>query len=401
MPHAEGALLTGTNRLTAWLTSHWIAATVLTLVVLTTFLGLLAIFWRGTGEKLDPQSQIGILWVKPVGSEQAYAGNEACRTCHAHEFQLYNASPHAHTVRAIPSGEVLPEFGSKDTISDDVNGITYSVQKNDGKNQIVAQTGPKIEVGDARWAFGAGTQARTYLDQNGLNFLELRYSYYPPADMWNFTPGDGPGQGFHQALGITYDPMQMAACFGCHSTVLTGTRKGLDIAHSILNVGCESCHGPCRSHVESAASFMAKAGGSPLTHASLITPAKQSGPEIMQLCDTCHRFPVKVSNENTASEPELARFAGVALPRSRCFIASAGKLSCVTCHDPHQSTKQQRESSFELKCMSCHTAPHGTACARGEKSGCVGCHMPLEQIARKLPMSFHNHWIRRDPIGNG
>ncbi|MBV9470903.1 MAG: hypothetical protein JO316_09180 [Abitibacteriaceae bacterium] len=387
------------QRLKQLLLRNKLVASTITLLTLL----LVALYWSGVFDAPDPQGQVGAGWIKPVGSEVAYVGNATCQPCHPHEFQLYNASPHSRTVQMIPVGQERPEFVAAQTVRDDRNGILYSVRKGAGQNQIVATTGATSETDTARWIFGSGNHAWTYLSQHGPQFRQLKITYYPPSRTWNFTPGSGPGEGTAEALGDAYTPVQAAACFGCHSTVLTGTRKSLDLEHSRLNVGCESCHGPGRSHVESvqggATANGTTANGSQAAEAALVTPPLHNGPQIMQLCGLCHRMPVASGHENALGETLLARFPGVALVRSRCFTASAGKLSCITCHNPHESTKEQQLSSFEAKCLSCHTAPHGKPCARGETTNCITCHMPEEAIARKIPLRFHNHWIRKNPFG--
>lgn len=380
-----------------WINEHRPVAAASVLAMVTLVLAVVAVLRKPPVEKIDPQEQIGLKWIKAEGSEAAYAGNGACRACHAHEYEQYHASPHSRTVKAIVQGDERPEFATKQTITDDLHGVTYTLMKGGGKNQVLAASGSETHPAAARWAFGSGTQAWTYLAQNGPKFLQLRVSYYPPVGEWNFTPGSGPGTPFHNILGDPYTSGEAAACFGCHSTVLIGTRQQLDLGHSILNVGCESCHGPCRSHVDSMSGVAA--GASRTAQNAAILPPKYDGLQTMNLCGNCHRIPVAVSDEQAASQSQLARFPGAALPRSRCFIASAGKLSCVTCHDPHQSTRAQTEVSFDAKCISCHSAPHGATCARGELSRCVSCHMPVETIARRLSLRFHNHWIRRDPLG--
>lgn len=349
---------------------------------------------------VDPQTQIGLRWLKPIGSEMAYVGNNACQECHESEFKFYMASPHAHTVQEILPGQVRPEFKSKQIVADPLHRVLYRVGRKAGQNMLGAVSGPTPELVAARWALGSGTHAQTYLAQQGANFTQLRLTYYPTIKQWNFTPGSGPGDPFHTDLGDPYTSAQAAACFGCHSTVLIGSQQQLDLAHSMLNVGCESCHGPGRSHVESVTGTGAAANA---TSDTIIKPPTHTGAEIMQLCGACHRVPGSDSDAAPPtgvqiSEPILARFPGIALPRSRCFIASADKLSCVTCHNPHESTHQQTLASFERKCMSCHTSPHGTPCARKMQSNCVSCHMPEEAIARRLPLRFHNHWIRKFPV---
>jgi len=376
-----------------WIKNHRAAAIAAALAAATVALAVIAFVSRKPGETLNPQQQIGVKWIKPPGSEADYAGSEACKSCHIKEYQEYHASPHSHTLKQIVNGDERPEFALKQTVMDDRNNVRYSVAKGGGKNQEVAATPSGSQAAAARWAFGSGAQAFTYLAQNGPKFLQLRVSYYPPVNEWNFTPGSGPGTPFHSALGDPYNSTEAAACFGCHSTALIGTRKSLDLAHSVMNVGCESCHGPCRTHVNQSRRSV------DLPLEKRIKPPLNNGPAAMDLCGSCHRLTVAVADENMASSAQLARFPGQALPRSRCFRESAGRLSCVTCHNPHESTSDQGLASFESKCISCHTAPHGSPCARGETFGCIKCHMPEEKIAARLSLKFHNHWIRRNPLG--
>lgn len=391
--HVLQGVRDSTSNALRWLCGHKLPAAAAGAVAIV----LGGLYWNGTFDRPDPQEQIGLRWLKPVGTESAYAGSAACQACHPTEFAHYSASPHSHTVHMIPPGQELPEFGSTQTVMDERSGVVYSVRKSGGKNEVVASAEGESEAATAQWIFGSGTHAQTYLAQDGNDFQQLRITYYPAVRTWNFTPGSALGAPFHQALGDDYSAGQAAACFGCHSTVLTGSRKALDLEHSHLNVGCESCHGPCRRHIESVNA--GGAGGTQGTQDAIVMPPTYSGPQIMQLCGSCHRVPVDVKDQNAMGESLLPRFPGVALPRSRCFIASAGKLSCVTCHDPHRSTRQQQLTSFERKCLDCHSAPHGTTCPRGMKSGCVNCHMPAQFIARKLPLRFHNHWIRKNPFG--
>ncbi len=338
---------------------------------------------------LDPQGQIGVRWIKPPGTETAYIGDEACRSCHPSEFKAHALSSHAHTLIPVLTDQKRSEFTSSQTVIDPINSVQYSLRQTKGKNQMVAVTNSTTEAATARWAFGSGKDAWTFLAQHDSKFLQLRISYYPAIKAWNFTPGSGPSS-FHERLGDPYSAVQAAACFGCHSTVVVGTQENLDLPHSRINVGCRSCHGPSRSHVEAANKAKANKG------TPNVIPPLDDGPKIMQLCGQCHRIPVAVSDANVSMK-QLARFPGEALPRSRCFIESGDKLSCVTCHNPHQNTKSQGISSFEAACTNCHSAPAGKACTIGKKTGCIDCHMPIQSISARLPLSFHNHWIRKNP----
>jgi len=290
-------------------------------------------------------------------------------------------------VRKIAPKERRAEFKHPQTVPDPVRGVEYSVRAAQGSDQMVVRRGARSLTETPRWLFGSGTHAWTYLSETKSGFLELRLSFYPRTREWNFTPGQGPQVDIRQPLGQSYSPAEAASCFGCHSTVLVGTPEQLDLRRSILNVGCESCHGPSQRHVDAATSAVSSA-------AEVARPPKVTGVAVMDLCGKCHREPFQAPQGQPTDEAQLPRFPGIALARSRCFTESEGKLTCTTCHDPHEPAPKTA-TAYDPKCKGCHTPPHNSACAAGKVTNCVTCHLPEQSIARKLPLRFHNHWIRR------
>ena len=100
--------------------------------------------------------------------------------------------------------------------------------------------------------------------------------------------------------------------------------------------------------------------------------------EMNRLCARCHG---KASID--PAHDVLARFQPWSLERSRCFIESKGRLSCATCHDPHDNARTDA-GFYEARCISCHS-PAGRAgklasrlCPVNRSSGCVSCHMPKD-----------------------
>lgn len=239
------------------------------------------------------------------------------------------------------------------------------------------------------WLFGSGTHAKTYVAEGPERYIELRLSYYPPVKKWNLTPGQARIDPALTALGQVYTPLGIASCFGCHSTVLVGTPEKLDYERSILNVGCESCHGGGKAHVESA---LALSRGEKL--ASLLKPETPRGERVMELCGSCHRSLENFQEGDPLLESQLARFPGAALMRSGCYTKSPpGEMNCSTCHNPHQRASKDPRA-YDPSCAKCHTPAAKNLCKAGKTELCVTCHMPKQRIARKLPLEFHNHWIK-------
>jgi hypothetical protein len=88
-----------------------------------------------------------------------------------------------------------------------------------------------------------------------------------------------------------------------------------------------------------------------------------------------------------------------AMKASRCFRASGGKLSCLTCHDPHvEPAGLQAVSYYRAKCLTCHTnascrLPLNIRAAKTPANDCAGCHMPKRDVAIISHSALTNHRI--------
>ncbi|HEX3583094.1 MAG TPA: tetratricopeptide repeat protein, partial [Thermoanaerobaculia bacterium] len=70
------------------------------------------------------------------------------------------------------------------------------------------------------------------------------------------------------------------------------------------------------------------------------------------------------------------------LEQSRCFRESGGKLSCLSCHDPHKKT-----ADVKPVCMSCHAKAHRAS------EDCVACHMPKHRTQDVVHVVMTDHRI--------
>lgn len=170
----------------------------------------------------------------------------------------------------------------------------------------------------------------------------------------------------------------------------------------IPSVTCERCHGPGRAHVEAAR----RGTGAE----DLSMPMGLEGWTVqsqLKLCGSCHRHPSWVPPERlNANDPGLARFQPIGLSQSRCFKETEGKLSCVTCHDPHARSSAD-PAHYERVCLSCHDMPgkirieesgqeshlaQPAVCPVSPATGCIACHMPGVDSGQHV--LFTDHWIR-------
>lgn len=91
-----------------------------------------------------------------------------------------------------------------------------------------------------------------------------------------------------------------------------------------------------------------------------------------------------------------------AMQASRCFRESDGKLSCLTCHDPHVQPRGDVSAYFRPKCLTCHNEqscklPLGTRQQQTPADDCIGCHMPKRAVATISHSALTNHRIPARP----
>jgi hypothetical protein len=178
------------------------------------------------------------------------------------------------------------------------------------------------------------------------------------------------------------------SCFVCHSTNLVHKGEQALPEQSRFNVGCERCHGPGRDHVAAAR----KRNGKPT---GVWRYGGVSADTVMRLCGECHRQPGAIPADQLDTAPEVARFAGTALAASKCYQRSQGRLSCLSCHNPHQTVSTDH-AAYDRVCRSCHTgkAEKQKVCPVNQTSGCASCHMPARHMPDPQEVKFHSHYIK-------
>jgi tetratricopeptide (TPR) repeat protein len=135
-----------------------------------------------------------------------------------------------------------------------------------------------------------------------------------------------------------------------------------------------------------------KSSGAPGT---IENPKQLTAGELNEFCGACHRKPPEAGEETDWSNAWNTRHEPDYLSHSACFRKSAGKLSCLTCHDPH-APLNRAASEYDKRCSTCHQGVrHQTALA---SRACVDCHMP--QVPTSAQLHFTNHWIGIYERGN-
>jgi predicted CXXCH cytochrome family protein len=193
-------------------------------------------------------------------------------------------------------------------------------------------------------------------------------------------------------------------------------------------IDCQRCHGPGQRHLEAAG----KPGAKPdEIRAAIVNPARLSPEREMEVCLQCHlettsrllphsiarldRGPfsyvpgqalagVRLSFDRAPGKNtdfEIAH-AAYRLRQSQCFLKSASRLRCTTCHDPHDIPRGEAAvNHYNSVCRGCHPPAAEPIAAHAGGANCVGCHMPRRRTddAVHIVMTDHNI-VRRPPAGD-
>lgn len=196
-------------------------------------------------------------------------------------------------------------------------------------------------------------------------------------------------------------------CLTCHADIGAGSFTTTKHARAsnprspMAGLGCESCHGPGKAHVDA-----------PDAPNSIRRFDKIAAREASETCTTCHNRrehawwqssnhnarnlscvtchsvhnpkTVKAQLKATSVVQTCApchRQQAQKLQRSSHMPVREGKMDCATCHNPHGSTnvKQLRVGNWvNESCVSCHTEKRGPFLFEhgAGRESCSSCHDP-------------------------
>ena len=326
------------------------------------------------------------LQAAPASGE--YAGTPVCEGCHERQAKTQRLSAHAAALFRTRDHPLARSFsGGKELLRAPAWRFTFL----DVEGALHTKIFDSRDVMDLpmEWAFGAGRQAVTFVTRVNQDFYVEHYaSWYTALKGWAATPGQAAIRpaNFQEAAGVLYpisDPVRgVAGCFECHSTGPVSFHDEGEVSLGEPGVHCEGCHGPGAAHA-----------AKPRT-VKITNPGTLSASQLNQFCGRCHRLPAAPGAATDWSYSWNIRHQPVYLNASACFEKSKGKLSCLTCHDPHESAGKKAPAFYNNVCTSCHgnsAPPPRAVCRVKEPANCIDCHMPL--VSPQAPLRFTNHWI--------
>src|SRR3954469_8222707 len=177
---------------------------------------------------------------------EPFAGNEACKSCHAATYNSFE-----HTAHYLTSAPGKKEY-IKGTFEQDSNIYYYSpydrVVIEDRDSGLYQASYYKNEAKEAERmdiVIGSGTRGQTYLYWNYNALFQLPVSYFTASHSWANSPGNAEHMIFSRPIFVR--------CLECHATYIkqiNGSISQFDKSQLIYGVSCESCHGAAAKHVQ-------------------------------------------------------------------------------------------------------------------------------------------------------
>jgi len=333
-------------------------------------------------------------------STKGYVGNEVCARCHASIADSYSRTNMAHA-----SGPAEENFIPAD-FTHAKSGVHYRIYREGGRVWLSFDRPGDPSVRGKRellYYIGSGHRGLTYLFSTDGYVFESPINWYGKKGVWDMTPA------YQNAKEIPLNLPAFTSCLHCHVSEMQPPILGTENRYAMplfthSGVTCERCHGPGAVHLK----------GGPIVNPAKLTPERRD-----QVCMQCH-LEGKVAIERAGRHvyeyqpgdnlfdfiryyvvADSARLGAVsqveAMSESVCKKKSGDRMSCTSCHDPHDSPSDgRRVSYYRDKCLACHGAAFG-AKHHPSQPDCAGCHMSASQSKDVAHTQVTDHRILRRP----
>lgn len=351
-----------------------------------------------------------------------YVGGQTCKGCHPAIYASFMQTGMGQSFGPPTKAKSSGAFEGKQ-LYDEYSNLYYQPY---WKGDSLYLKEFRLDQGDTiytrnekvHYIVGSGQHTNSHITETNGYLHQMPFTYYTQKDTLNLPPGfeQGHNTRFSRALGME--------CISCHNAYPHHIEGSFNKFEKVtLGIDCERCHGPGAAHVA------AKRRGELVDVTkeidySIVNPAKLPYEKQIDLCQRCHlqgNAILKDGKEWTDYKPGMGlnevvnifmpslkdqegEFVMAAHPdrlrQSECFVGSQNHetlspMTCITCHNPHQSVKSTQMGYFNDKCASCHTQQSVAKCSDPQTTvNCIDCHMKKSGTVDIPHVSVTDHFIR-------
>ena len=337
-----------------------------------------------------------------------YVGKEQCKNGH---YDIYNSYIETGMGKSISiASRLTSELSSSPSIIyDSIKDLSYlPLWKNDSLyiKEFRINSGDTVHKIEKKvnYIIGSGHHTNSHLFEINGYLHQMPYTYYTQDSIADLPPGYENGNNSRFSREIN---MECVSCHNAYPKHVKGSNNRYN--HIPDGIDCERCHGPGELHV------LQKSKGimidtSKYIDYSIVNPSKLSNDLQFDVCQRCHLQGTAILHNNKSFKDfkpgmHLNDFIDVYLPKykdddgfimashverlkqSKCFKNS--DMTCINCHNPHQSVQILTDNYFDKKCMDCHMSCNDEQ----NISNCSSCHMPNSSSIDIPHVSITDHKI--------
>ncbi len=357
----------------------------------------------------------------------SYADSNVCAKCHADIAAKYALTGMARSFYKPSPRNTVEPYATKPEYYHTLSDSHYSMTVRNGeyfqKRWQMGLDGKEINAEEVKidYVIGSGNHGRFYLHRTeGGVMFELPLGWYSQkGGEWGMVPGSD----LKRPRTRRFITDKCVFCHNAYPKSITGTEAPNDLVFTgelPQGIDCQRCHGPGAEHVRT------------MGRGAIVNPVKLSPARRLEVCLQCHlettgghipatlqRFDrgtfsfvpgQKLSDyalffDYAPGSGREERFEGVGgayrFLQSRCVRESAGKLDCVSCHDPHDIPRgAEATRRYSAVCVRCHASPQHPKAVMATREDCISCHMPKRRSENAPHIVMTDHLIQRRAPAN-
>lgn len=399
----------------------WIIAALATGISISSF------FCADTKEETS-ETSFHSEWLNVYDTSVHYVGINTCKGCHLEIYNTFIQTGMGQSFDHATRQKSAADFDHKAIVYDkDLDFYYKPFWQNDSlyfmEYRLAGKDTVHKLVRKIDYIIGSGQHTNSHLYNENGYLYQAPITFYTQKRKWDLAPG------FEKGASNRFARMIENECMTCHNgypQIVAGSQN--KYVSLKTGIDCERCHGPGSLHVaEKQAGHIVDT--SKIPDYTIVNPRRLSTDLQNNICQRCHLQGVAVLNDGKSffdfrPGMHLSEVMNVFMPqyegaedkmimashvermkKSDCYVSS-GKMSCITCHNPHISVKFTVKEQYLNACKSCHGGAQQIHCSEKENvrlaknDDCVTCHMPRNGSIDIPHVAVTDHYIRRKPENN-